>query len=33
MIVDYLLIGYGRDGEIKQEECNSGDMLAPRLAP
>lgn len=31
MIVDYLLIGYGRDGEIKQDECNSGDMLAPSL--
>lgn len=31
MNVDYLLIGYGRDGEIKQEECDSGDMLAPAL--
>lgn len=28
MRVDYLLIGYGRDGEIKQAECDSGDMLA-----
>jgi hypothetical protein len=31
MIVDYLLIGYGKDGKIKQKECNSGDMLAPSL--
>ncbi|NIF35270.1 hypothetical protein F3J30_01790 [Enterobacter sp. Tr-810] len=31
MNVDYLMIGYGRDGEIKQEECNSGDILAPAL--
>ncbi len=31
MDVDYLLIGFGRDGEIKEVEHNSGDLLAPVL--
>lgn len=29
MIVDYLLIGHKRDGEIKSEECVKGDILRP----
>lgn len=31
MIVDYLLIGFGRNGEIKGVEHNDGDFLASSL--
>lgn len=31
MNVDYLLIGFGRDGEIKTVEHNDGDILASVL--